>query len=219
MFGPDLPIGAPSFALHDDEIATVIDLLVSACAEAQTDVTPGMLEVPLTIVVRKALRRVKKARAITNMEVRGEHEIDNMAAADPSILGRIDLSLKFARQFGDEDDYVGIECKRIGAGLYALNKSYVAEGVERFVNGKYATGHARGFMLGYVIIGPVAKPLKSIGNHVVKAYGAGGKLTSLAPPAGALALASNALFQVGGHKIELQHLLVDMTVAAPPSEV
>lgn len=219
MFGADLPIGQPSFALYDDEVATVIDLLVSACQEAQTNVTPGMLEVPLTIVVRKALRRVKKARAITNIEVRGEHEIDNMATADPSILGRIDLSLKFARQFGEEDDYVGIECKRIGAGLHALNKSYVAEGVERFVNGKYATGHARGFMLGYVVAGPVAKPLKSIRGHVVKAYGAAGKMKSLTTPAGALALESNALSQVGGHMIEIRHLLIDMTVAKPPPKV
>jgi hypothetical protein len=215
MYGADLPIGQPSFALYDDEVATVIDLLISACQAAQTDVTAGMLEVPLTIVVRKALRRVKKVMAITNIEVRGEVEIDNMAAADPSILGRIDLALKFARQFGDEDDYVGIECKRIGAGLHALNKSYVAKGVERFVNGQYATGHVRGFMLGYVIVGPVAKPLKSIRGHVVKAYGAGGKMKSLTTPAGSLALESNVLSQVGGQMIEIQHLLIDMTIAAP----
>src|SRR5690242_15866654 len=98
-------IGNPSFHLSEDQVATVVDLACRACKEAAPEITSGMYEVPITIIVRKAFRRIKKAEGLTNLQVRGEHEIENMAAADASLLGRIDISLQFLHQFGDEDAY------------------------------------------------------------------------------------------------------------------
>ena len=60
MLTPDAPFGQPAFALSADQIATVLDLVCRGSQEAQRDITPGMLEVPVTIVVRKAMRRVKQ---------------------------------------------------------------------------------------------------------------------------------------------------------------
>jgi hypothetical protein len=111
----DRPIGKPSFGLSEDQVATVVDLACRAADEGRSELKPGMLEVPITIIVRKALRRIKKRDGLTNLQVRGEHELEDMSKADPSLLGRIDITLQFLHQFGDEDAYVGIECKRVGA--------------------------------------------------------------------------------------------------------
>lgn len=214
LLTPDIPIGEPAFSLSSDQIATVIDLICRGAHEAQADIVSGMLEVPTTMVVRKATRRVKKSLSLTNLEIRGEHELEDMATTDASILGRIDISLKFLHQFGNEDAYVAVECKRVGAGLPALNSSYVSNGVDRFVTGQYAAGHEWGFMLGYVLALPIETVVKTIDGHLEKAYGETAKLTSATAHAFSLAVLEGFLNQTGSHKIGINHIFVDMTKAA-----
>jgi len=212
---PDVPAGRPSFELTEDEVATLVDLACRGAAQARAHVTTGMLEVPITKLVRKEMRRAKQSLHLTNLEVRGEHEIDDMASNDPALLGRIDITLKFLHQFGDENAYVAIECKRVGAGLHQLNQRYVSEGVHRFATGQYATGHPWGFMLGYVLVLPVDKPVQSIDAHIRKAYGDPAKVSPVAGCSHALAILVGSLVQGGGpHTIAIKHLFVDMTVAA-----
>ena len=177
QLAPDPPIGRPSFALSSDQIATVLDLTCRAAHEARADVTAGMLEVPITIIVRKAMRRIKKALGLTNLQIRGEHELEDMAARDATLLGRIDVTLQFLHQFSDEDAYVAVECKRVGAGRHQLNARYVSEGVHRFASEQYAAGHQWGFMLGYVLVLPPEKPISSIDRRIQKTYGKTSKLT------------------------------------------
>lgn len=214
---PDLPVGTPSFSLTDDEIATVVDLTCRGAKLARDHLVVGEWEVPITIKVRKAMRTVKKSLGLTNLEVRGEVEVDDMGQIDASIKGRIDISLKFARQFGNEDEYVAIECKRVGAGATysGLNASYVTEGLVRFSNGKYATGHAHGFMLGYVLAGPVSDIVKTINNRTQKDFGAAAAFSSLPVHTDALAAQSNVMIQIAnGAPISITHLFVDMGSAA-----
>lgn len=211
---PDIPFGQPAFSLSSDQIATVIDLVCRGTQEAQGDITPGMLEVSTTMIVRKAIRRVKKSLSLTSLEVRGEHELENMATTDASILGRIDITLKFLHQFGDEDAYVAVECKRVGAGLSALNSSYVANGVDRFVTGQYADGHEWGFMLGYVLTLPVDSIVQTIDNRLRKSYGELAKLTPKTAHTLSLAILEGVLSQKSGHTIRMKHIFVDMTSAA-----
>jgi hypothetical protein len=160
------------------------------------------------------MRRVKKTLTFTNLEVRGEHELEDMAATDATILGRIDITLKFMHQFGDEDAYVAIECKRVGASLSTLNASYVSNGVHRFVTGQYAAGHEWGFMLGYVLALPVEDVVKTIDDRLRKTYGEAAKLRTVTAHALSLAILDGALSQQGGHAIHLKHIFVDMTIAA-----
>jgi hypothetical protein len=210
----DRPIGKPSFGLSEDQVATVVDLACRAADEGRSELRPGMLEVPITIIVRKALRRIKKRDGLTNLQVRGEHELEDMSKADPSLLGRIDITLQFLHQFGDEDAYVGIECKRIGAGKNSLNALYVTNGVDRFVTGQYSAGHAWGFMLGYVLALPIMKITDLINARICKDYGDQAKLTPAAVHKQSLAILTGSLVQTGNHVIQLQHLFVDMTPAA-----
>jgi hypothetical protein len=215
LLTPDVPYGLPAFALSDDQIATVVDLVCRGCDAARPDITPGMLEVPTTIVVRKGMRRVKKTLGLTNLQVRGEVELEDMATNDPGLLGRIDITLQFLHQFGDEDAYVAVECKRVRAGDSKLNGSYVAQGVDRFVTSQYAAGHDWGFMLGYVLALPASDVVDAIDARIRKTYGEIAGLTPETTHALSLAVLEGALAQNSSHTIRLKHIFVDMLTAAP----
>lgn len=219
LLTPDVPYGSPAFALSGDQIATVLDLVCRGADEARGHVSAGMLEVPTTMVVRKAMRRVKKDLGITNLQIRGEHELEDMSTSDPAILGRIDITLQFLHQFGNEDAYVAVECKRVRSGDATLNGSYVAQGVDRFVTGQYATGHEWGFMLGYVVKLPVKDILDSIDTRLRKAYGEQAALAPVDPHPTALAVLENSLVQGADHTIRLKHVFVDMLPAESNASV
>ncbi len=214
---PDQPAGVPCFSLETDEIETVVDLICQGAREARQYMTPGLLEVPMTVIVRKAMRRMKRDLGLTNLEVAGEVEIDDMATDGAELLGRIDITLKFLRQFGNEDDYVGVECKRVGAGstFSQLNSRYVTQGVERFINGKYATGHAWGFMLGYALALPADAIVQAVDSRLQSDYGAAAALAAVASHNDALAIHEGAMQRPDGSSIHLRHIIVDMVPAAP----
>ncbi len=214
LLAPDVPYGSPAFALSDDQVATVLDLVCRGAYDARADVSQGMLEVPVTVVVRKAIRRLKRTLGLTNLQLRGEHELKNMAAADPSILGRIDITLQFLHQFGQEDAYVGVEYKRVRAGDASLNGSHVSKGVDRFATGQYAAGHEWGFMLGYVLSLPVESIVDYIDTRLKKVYGPNSALVAQAPHPNSLAVLDGALQQGSHHTIRLKHIFINMLTAA-----
>lgn len=214
---PDLPAGVPSFDLEADEIDTVVDLICRGARDARQHLTPGLLEVPITAIVRKSLKRLKRNLGLTNLEVVGEFEIDDMTTDGAELLGRIDITLKFRRQFGNEDDYVGVECKRVGAGsmFNHLNTRYVTQGVVRFVNGQYAAGHAWGFMLGYVLALPANAIVQAVNSRLKQTYGMSAALTTASLHDDALSIHEGALQRANGTSIRLRHIFVDMVPAAP----
>lgn len=212
---PDMPIGRPSFELSEDQLATVVDLLCLSATEARTSVTPGMLEVPITIQMRKAMLRVKRQLGLTNLQVGGEFELLDPNTADSNVVGRIDIILQFLHQFGDEEAYLAVECKRVASGDNPLNKKYVTQGVDRFVTGKYAQGHHWGMMLGYVLKLPVSPLVNEINSRIASSYGQSAVLEVVSAHQNSLAMHSGALTQgATGHIIRLLHIFVDMTVAA-----
>lgn len=210
----DLPVGRPSFDLSEDQIATVVDLLCSGVAAARPLLQPGMLEVPITIHVKKAMRRLKKELGLSNIEIMGEFELLDLSNDDPEVLGRIDIILRFLHQFGDEEAYLGVECKRVGHGESGLNQRYVTQGVNRFVTGQYASGHHWGVMLGYVLKLPSAAFVAGIDARIRSTYGEAAKLGDLDAHADALSMHSGELAQgSAGHIIRLIHVFVDTTSA------
>ncbi|MGX5805203.1 hypothetical protein ACWGS9_28755 [Bradyrhizobium sp. Arg314] len=212
----DKPAGTPSFSLEDDEIDTVIDLICKGAREARQYLTPGLLEVPITIIVRKAMKRIKRELGLTNLEAAGEVEIDDMSSEGAEIAGRIDITLKFLRQFGNEEDYVGVECKRVGAGsaYNQLNGRYVTQGVIRFTNGQYAVGHAWGFMLGYALSLPGEQIVDMLNQRLQQTYGAPAALAVAGSHEHALSIHESHLQQANGAPIKLRHILVNMVPAA-----
>lgn len=212
---PDLPIGRPSFDLSEDQIATVVDLLCTGVAAARPLMQPGMLEVPITIHVKKAMRRLKKDLGLSNLEIMGEFELLDLSNDDPEVLGRIDIILRFLHQFGDQEAYLAVECKRVGHGESGLNQRYVTQGVNRFVTGQYAAGHHWGMMLGYVLKLPTAAIVKGIDARLRATYGEAAQLRDLEAHAEALSAHLGDLAQgAAGHVIRLMHIFVDTTPVA-----
>lgn len=211
---PDLPVGRPSFDLSEDQLATVIDLLCRGVTAARPLLIPGTLEVPITTHVKKAMRRLKKELGLSNLEITGEFELLDLSNDDPGVLGRIDIILRFLHQFGDEEAYLGVECKRVGDGETTLNQRYVTQGVSRFVTTQYANGHHWGMMLGYVLKLPSAALVKGIDARIRATYGESAKLDDLDTHADALSMHSGELVQDHtGHVIRLIHIFVDTTPA------
>ncbi len=210
-----MPIGRPSFELSEDQLATVVDLLCLSAADARQSVTPGMLEVPITIQVRKAMLRVKRQLGLTNLQVGGEFELLDPNTINSDVVGRIDIILQFLHQFGDEEAYLAVECKRVAAGDSTLNRKYVTQGVDRFVTGKYARQHHWGMMLGYVMQLPESPLVQEINNRIAATYGAASALADVSAHPQSLCMHSGALMQGStGHKIRLLHIFVDMTSPA-----
>ena len=211
----NVPYGSPAFSLSDDQIATALDIVCRGACAARSDVTRGMLEVPITNIVRKAMKRVKRDLGLTNLQVMGEHEIDDMATRAPNVLGRIDIVLQFLHQFGNEDAYLAVECKRVRPGDPVLNGRYVSKGVHRFVTGQYSGGHEWGVMLGYVLALPCRDVIDYVDAKICKVYGQMAALCHEAGHPHALAILSGPLLQGVNHHIRLKHVFVDMLSAAP----
>ena len=217
---PDSPVGRPSFTLSDDQIATVIDLLCCGTADARIYLTAGMLEVPITILVRKALLRCKRQRELTNIQIGGEYELLDTETENADIEGRIDIILQFLHQFGDEDAYLGVECKRVSPDESSLNLRYVTQGVDRFATGQYAEGHHWGVMLGYVLALPIGNLVTGIDSRIRERYGAAAGMDAGSEHPIALSLRGSTLPQNdSGHVIRLIHLFIDMTTAAPEASL
>lgn len=215
QLSPDLPVGRPSFALSDDQLATVVDLLCQGVAAARPHLTSGMLEVPITTHVKKAMRRLKKDLGLSNLEITGEFELLDLSNNAPEVQGRIDIILRFLHQFGDEDAYLGVECKRVGHGKATLNQRYITRGVDRFASGQYGAGHHRGIMLGYVLRLPSASVVQGIDVRMQRTYGKSAKLAGIYAHPDALSMHEGDLAQGrAGHMIRLTHIFVDATPAA-----
>jgi hypothetical protein len=212
QLSPDSPIGRPSFDLSKDQLATVVDLICRGVAAARPLLEPTMLEVPITTHVKKAMRRLKKELGLSNLEITGEFELLDMSNDDPEVLGRIDIILRFLHQFGDEEAYLGVECKRVGHGEATLNQRYVTRGVDRFATGQYAAGHHWGMMLGYVQKLPTTTLVKGIDARIRTTYGEMSKLDTLKSHADALSMHLGDLTQgTEGHIIHVIHIFVDTT--------
>lgn len=207
-------VGRPSLDLGDDEIATAIDLVCRGATEARASVTAGMFEVPITILVKKAMRRTKQRLGLTNIEIGGEFEVLDVDDPTAATKGRIDITAKFRQHFGDEDAYLGVECKRVAPGDATLNRAYVADGVDRFATGQYGLGHPVGMMLGYVLKLPPGTLAVDIDVRIRKSYGESAKLTDMVCHTDALSMHEGDVPQGGdGHLIRLVHIFVDMSPA------
>ncbi len=159
--------------------------------------------------------RVKRQLGLTNLEVGGELELLDANDEEASVQGRIDIVLRFLHQFGDEEAYVGVECKRVRPGDSSLNARYVTQGVDRFAAGQYAAGHLLGMMLGYVLQLPLGALAADIDARMRKRYGEAAKLGDMDAHVDALSMQFGNLAQgAAGHIIRLIHIFVDMSPAS-----
>ena len=165
----DLPrrIGSPSLGLDADAIATILDLLYSGwrTVVASGEVDGSSMEPVIAGHLVRDMRAEKKRRGIANLRI--EEEVGTRSSpGSPKPEGRIDVKVIYSF---DEDEYFGIECKRLGGRKRRrLAREYVTEGVLRFVAGKYSPGHAWCAMAGFVIDGRVLESVELVSDELHK---------------------------------------------------
>ncbi len=141
-------IGQPSPLILRNIIATVLDLTVQSWGiiSIARSINSKSTEPEIAGTLVGAMISEKKRRQLPFRIV--EETGTRSASSIPKPDGRIDIMIIYSN---DEDEYFGIECKRINDSSNALTKEYVDEGVKRFVVGKYSPNHSWGAMLGFVI--------------------------------------------------------------------
>jgi len=134
-------------------------------------VHPNADEVAMTEMLRDAMRQALKQRCFpwrkTMIVAPGSESrsCPGMTAPD----GRTDIPLYITPEFarsGEHDPHAIIECKRVANGDSKLAREYVVEGIDRFRDGKYSENHARGFMVGYVLIGAPSAVVDGINRYL-----------------------------------------------------
>jgi hypothetical protein len=88
-------------------------------------------------------------------------------------IGRMDIVF-YPPNTNDENIYLCIEAKRLNAIIsgvvHSLADQYVKEGMQRFVDRKYASHVSHGAMLGYVLDGKISSAMKNVENNIRKHF-------------------------------------------------
>jgi hypothetical protein len=140
-------IGTPSLELEQAVVVTLLDMTSAAWArlKANGERLVRIHERQLAADLRSQMVEEKKARGLG---IRIQEEVGTRSPTSSVPDGRIDIMI--IHNFV-EDEYFGIECKRIRGRRMTLAKKYVEEGVMRFVQGKYSPGHQWGALVGFAI--------------------------------------------------------------------
>ena len=166
-------IGRP-FVDLSEEIATAILRTIEGgwqIALTRADANPTANEVPLTECLRDGMREALDRGGLpwgrSMIVAAGTESKSRAGLLRPD--GLTDIPLYLIQVFvstGAHDPHAIIECKRVAEGDAALNRAYVVEGIDRFRDGKYASDHRVGFMVGYVLAGSPAVIVEAINQYL-----------------------------------------------------
>ena len=166
-------IGRP-FVDLSEEIATAILRTIEGgwqIALTRADANPTANEVPLTECLRDGMREALDRGGLpwgrSMIVAAGTESKSRAGLLRPD--GLTDIPLYLIQVFvstGAHDPHAIIECKRVAEGDAALNRAYVVEGIDRFRDGKYASDHRVGFMVGYVVAGSPNAIVEAINQYL-----------------------------------------------------
>jgi len=162
--------------IQEDRCVTILWIVwngwTRVLATGDVDATWG--EVPIT----ERLRREMDATAtLVDKDVWVHPGMESTSREDtPTPDGRTDIPISFTRIKEDlgVHPHAIIECKRVAENNSELCREYVDEGIRRFVSGsrsdpnwpKYASAHAAGFMVGYLLSGSVVGVVAAINSRL-----------------------------------------------------
>ncbi|HEY0071829.1 MAG TPA: hypothetical protein VGE04_17860 [Chloroflexia bacterium] len=163
-------IGQPTVAVPNDIIATILDVAVKGWLYvlASGEITSKDDEPHIAGHLRRAMVSEKKRRKGLGEQLRFriEDEVGTHSSSESTKPeGRIDIKIMYN---WEEDEYFGIECKRVSGTDNTLAKNYILKGVMRFVEGKYSPGHDWGALIGFVIDGDIPSCLNLVHNELFK---------------------------------------------------
>lgn len=163
-------IGQPTPIFRQDIIVTVLLLIregwKQVCQAGEISVTSD--EDTIAGALHNEMWRAKERLGIT-----GPPQIVNEPASRKTRRslkpdGFIDFKMFYG--WGTQEDYFGIECKRISSTGKDRNLAteYVKNGIMRFINGIYSPGHDFAAMVGFVIDGKLADCINLVRERLAK---------------------------------------------------
>jgi hypothetical protein len=165
-------VGQPIPIFRQDIIVTVLRLIREAWEKLSKkgEILANWDEDTIAGALHNEMWEVKKRFGINSPP-----RIENESASRKSNKslkpdGFIDFKMIYA--WGTEDDYFGIECKRLSSSTQGKDKSlatnYVNEGVMRFVTGTYCRDHDYAAMIGFVIDGKLTDCVDRVRQRLSK---------------------------------------------------
>jgi hypothetical protein len=163
-------VGQPTHILRQDIIVTVLMLIregwMQVCQAGEISVTSD--EPTIAGALHNEMWSAKKHLGIT-----GPPQIVNEPASRKSNKslkpdGFIDFKMLYG--WGTQEDYFGIECKRISSTGNDRNLAteYIKNGIMRFIKGIYSPGHDFAAMIGFVIDGKLTDCINLVRARLTK---------------------------------------------------
>ncbi len=132
---------------------------------------PRPNEPQLTRRLRRAMVMVRKDHHDIQCEFHHQDEQAREVPGDrPDGYRRFDITVKFAGQPMDEDQYLSLECKFLSVGDRESHRSYVRDGVQRYVDGTYAHRHDWACMVGFERNGPLETTVDFVRSVMREVY-------------------------------------------------
>lgn len=161
--------------IRRERCAAILQILEAGWERASgaPDVHADTGEVEITERLRVGMRAALDAKAadwckkMTVLPGTESRSSPNVPRPD----GRTDLPIFFSdvrEEHGEHDPHAIVECKRIAGSRADLCRLYVAEGIDRFVSGKYAGNHADGFMAGYLLSGDDRAATEGVNRYLTR---------------------------------------------------
>ena len=177
-----------SVVLRTETVRRILRVVKDGWSVAKTfaDVTADAYELVLTERLRDGMRQVvNREEAVDGPDdsVRMSILPGTESRSGPDVVvpdGRTDIPILLQPPFSHEPDAI-IECKRVAGSDSSLCRLYVDQGIDRFASGKYASNHATGFMVGYVILGTPAAAADGV-NDQLKRRGRSAEQLELSSP-------------------------------------
>ncbi len=145
-------------------IPAVLSYIITTCEQMTK---PGLSDLEDTISDKlySALVNAKHRSDFPFLIRREDLEFDTDLAKE---TGRKDIV--FFPSLQEQEIYLCLEAKRLNAVISGVRRSlageYVKEGMQRFVDGKYARFVRHGAMLAYVLDGNIDRAIKNIENNI-----------------------------------------------------
>lgn len=163
-------VGDPSYwdnFFQQNLIPSILSCVI-ATWEQMPKPGPSDLEDTISLKLYSALINTKDRNAHAFLIRYQDVEVDTDLAKE---TGRKDIVFFPSHQ---EEIYLCLEAKRLNAVVSGLRRSladeYVKEGMQRFVDGKYARFVRHGAMLAYVLDGDIHRAMQNVENNIRKRF-------------------------------------------------
>ncbi len=165
-------VGQPITIFRQDIIITVLRLIREAWVQLSKkgEILANWDEDTIAGALHNEMWEVKKNLGITRPPLIVNEPASRKSSRSLKPDGFIDFMMFYG--WGTEEDYFGIECKRISSRTEGKDKDlathYVNNGVMRFINGIYSPSHDCAAMIGFVVDSKLKECIERVRQRLSK---------------------------------------------------